>query len=137
MMNDVLRLIRERGIAAGQLRLRPEHLVEIIRLVESNSITAATGKLLLEKVEESGAPPAEIVAAEGLAVVSDDQALGDLAAEVLAGNPGQVASYKAGKATLIGWFVGQVMRKTGGKADPQRTRAILEDLLSREDASPH
>jgi aspartyl-tRNA(Asn)/glutamyl-tRNA(Gln) amidotransferase subunit B len=131
LMNDVLRLIRERGVSAGQLRLRPEHLAEIIHLVESRSITAATGKDLLGKVEESGRAPGEIVAAEGLAVVGDEEALAKLAAEVIAENPAQVASYQAGKTTLIGWFVGQVMRKTGGKADPQRTRAILEDLLSR------
>jgi aspartyl-tRNA(Asn)/glutamyl-tRNA(Gln) amidotransferase subunit B len=133
LMNDVLRLIRERGINAGQLRLRPEHLAEIIRLVETKAITAATGKDLLGKVEESGRTPAEVVAAEGLAVVGDEDALGRLAAEVIAENPGQVASYQAGKTTLIGWFVGQVMRKTAGKADPQRTRAILEGLLSRPD----
>jgi aspartyl-tRNA(Asn)/glutamyl-tRNA(Gln) amidotransferase subunit B len=131
LMNDVLRLIRERGVSAGQLRLRPEHLSGIIHLVESRSITAATGKDLLAKVEESGRAPDEIVAAEGLAVVGDEQALGRVAAEVIAENPAQVASYQAGKTTLLGWFVGQVMRKTGGKADPQPTRAILEDLLSR------
>jgi aspartyl-tRNA(Asn)/glutamyl-tRNA(Gln) amidotransferase subunit B len=63
-------------------------------------------------------------------VVADEGPLRSLAAEVLADNPDQVAAYKGGKATLIGWFVGQVMRKTGGKADPQRTRLILEELLS-------
>ncbi len=129
LMNDVLRMIRERGLAAGSLRLRPEHLAEIIRLVEAKTITTSTGKELLEKVEASGKRPSEIVAAEGLAVVADEDALRGLAAEVLAENPGQVAAYKSGKATLIGWFVGQVMRKTGGKADPQRSRAILEQLL--------
>jgi aspartyl-tRNA(Asn)/glutamyl-tRNA(Gln) amidotransferase subunit B len=131
LMNDVLRMIRQRGLAAGRLRLRPEHLAEIIRLVEAKTITTSTGKELLEKVEASGKKPSDIVAAEGLAVVADESALRGLAAEVLAENPGQVAAYKGGKATLIGWFVGQVMRKTGGKADPQRTRVILEQLLGQ------
>jgi aspartyl-tRNA(Asn)/glutamyl-tRNA(Gln) amidotransferase subunit B len=131
LMNDVLRMIRQRGLTAGSLRLRPEHLAEIIRLVEAKTITTSTGKELLEKVEASGKKPSDIVAAEGLAVVADESALRGLATEVLAENPGQVAAYKGGKATLIGWFVGQVMRKTGGKADPQRTRLILEQLLKQ------
>jgi aspartyl-tRNA(Asn)/glutamyl-tRNA(Gln) amidotransferase subunit B len=131
MMNDVLRMIRERGLTASRLRLLPADLAEIIRLVESKQITTNTGKDLLGKVEDSGRRPGEIVAAEGLATVADDEALYNVAAEVLTENPAQAATYKAGKTTLIGWFVGQVMRKTGGKADPQRTRAILEDLLSR------
>ena len=130
LMNDVLRIIRERGATAATLRLRPVDLAEIIRLVESKAITTNTGKELLEKVEASGRKPQDIVASEGLAVVADEGPLRSLAAEVLAENPDQVAAYKGGKATLIGWFVGQVMRKTGGKADPQRTRLILEELLS-------
>lgn len=129
LMNDVLRLIRERGKAAGQLRLRPEHLAEIIGLVESKAITTNTGKELLEKVEVSGRTPKEIVEVEVLGKVSDEGLLRNLAEEVLAASAEQVAAYKAGKVTLIGWFVGQVMKKTGGKADPQRTRALLEDLL--------
>src|SRR3990170_929179 len=131
MINDVLRMIRERGVNAAQLRLAPTDLAEIVRMVESKQVTTNTGKELLMKVEESGRRPAEIVGAEGLAVVADERALGELAAEVIRDSPAQAAAYKGGKTTLIGWFVGQVMRKTGGRADPQRTRAIFEDLLSR------
>jgi aspartyl-tRNA(Asn)/glutamyl-tRNA(Gln) amidotransferase subunit B len=129
MMNDVLRLLRERGLHAGRLRLRPAHLAEIIRMVEEKRITAQTGKSLLEKVEESGRSPGEIVAAEGLGQVSDDEALRAIARQVIEANPGQVAAYRSGKATLIGWFVGQVMRASGGKAEPNLARAILEELL--------
>lgn len=129
MMNDVLRLLRERGLTAGRLHLRPEHLAEIVRLVEAKSITTSTGKELLDKVEATGRPPSDIVASEGLAQVSDEGALRSMAAEVVASAPDQVAAFKAGKLSLIGWFVGQVMRKSGGKADPHRTRQILEELL--------
>jgi aspartyl-tRNA(Asn)/glutamyl-tRNA(Gln) amidotransferase subunit B len=131
LMNDVLRLIRQRGVTAGELRLRPEHLAEIIRMVEARTITTNTAKELLEKVHASGRPPQEIVAAEGLGVVSDEDELRTLAQQVLSENPDQVGAYRGGKTTVIGWFVGQVMRKTGGKADPQRTRALLEELLSQ------
>jgi len=130
MMNDVMRMLRERSVTASRLRLRPEHLAAIIGMVEGKLITTNTGKELLEKVEESGRAPADIVAAEGLSQVSDDSRLRSLAEEVVAESPDQLKAYRNGKTSLIGWFVGQVMRKTGGKAEPQRTRAILEDLLS-------
>ncbi len=130
LMNDVLRMLRERGTTAGELRLLPEHLVEIINLVSSKQVTTSTGKALLDKVEESGRSPTEVVNQEGLTQVSDEETLRAMASEVLAENPEQVATYKGGKVTVMGWFVGQVMRKTGGKANPQLAQAMLEELLT-------
>jgi aspartyl-tRNA(Asn)/glutamyl-tRNA(Gln) amidotransferase subunit B len=83
----------------------------------------------LEKVEKTGRSPQEIVQEEGLAKVSDQDAIRSLAAEVMDENPGQVAAFRGGKATLMGWFVGQVMRKSRGKADPQLTKDVLEEML--------
>ena len=80
-------------------------------------------------MEESGQLPAEIVAAEGLAKVSDDAAIRAVCQEVLAESPKEVNSYQSGKVTLMGWFVGQVMKKMRGKADPALARTILEELL--------
>lgn len=131
LMNDVLRMIRERGVPARELRLRPENLAEIIRMVEAKRITTNTAKALLEQVEESGRSPSEIVEAEGLAQVSDDETLQVLAAQILADNPEQVATYQSGKTTILGWFVGQIMRETRGKANPQKAQAIFEELLSK------
>jgi aspartyl-tRNA(Asn)/glutamyl-tRNA(Gln) amidotransferase subunit B len=130
-MNDVLRLINERGILANQLRLTPEYLAEIIKLVDASTINTSTGKSLLEKVEDSGQAPAEIVQAEGLGVVSDEDAIREIIIEVIEDNPDQVASYLGGKTTIIGWFVGQVMKKSRGKADPQLARSVLEEILSK------
>jgi aspartyl-tRNA(Asn)/glutamyl-tRNA(Gln) amidotransferase subunit B len=107
-------------------------LAEIIRMVEGREITTSTGKELLAKVEAGGRPPRELVDAEGLGQVSDEQALRELARQVVQANPEQVDAYRNGKLTLIGWFVGQVMRQTGGKADPQRTRTLLEEILTAE-----
>jgi aspartyl-tRNA(Asn)/glutamyl-tRNA(Gln) amidotransferase subunit B len=130
MMNDVLRLLRERGLSAAELRLTPSDLAGIIQMVEARQITSNTGKDLLERVEASGRRPQDIVAEDGLAQVSDEGELERLAREVLARSGEQVAAYRAGKTTLIGWFVGQVMRQSGGKADAQKTRAVLEGLLN-------
>ncbi len=130
LMNDVLRMIRSKGLKAGQLRLRPEHLAEIIRMVDARQITTNTAKELLERVEESGEAPAAIVERENLAQVSDEETLRAVVAQVLAENPEQVATYKGGKVTVIGWFVGQVMRATQGKANPQLVKRFLEEALS-------
>jgi aspartyl-tRNA(Asn)/glutamyl-tRNA(Gln) amidotransferase subunit B len=132
LMNDVLRMINETGLLAGELRLTPVYLAEIIKLVDANAINASTGKSLLEKVQSSGKSPAMLVEAEGLAKVSDQDTIRAVCEQAIGENPEQAASYKAGKTTLIGWFVGQVMKKMQGKADPQMARAILEELL-RED----
>ena len=129
LMNDVLRMVNEKGLQASDLRLTPAYLADIIKLVDAGSVNTSTGKALLEKVESSGQPPSAIVQAEGLAKVSDQDAIRAVCAEVMAENPEQVASYKAGKVTLIGWFVGQVMKKMRGKADPLLTRSVLEEFL--------
>ena len=131
LMNDILRMINEKGLQVNDLRLTPAYLAEIIRLVDAGTVNTSTGKSLLEKVETTGKSPAEIVRAEGLAKVSDQDAIRAICAEVLAESPEQVATYKSGKLTLIGWFVGQVMKKMRGKADPQIARAVLEELLSQ------
>jgi aspartyl-tRNA(Asn)/glutamyl-tRNA(Gln) amidotransferase subunit B len=130
LMNDVLRMINERGLAAGSLNLTPAFLAEIIKLVDAGTINTSTGKSLLEKVQHSGRAPQELVASEGLAQVSDTAAIRAVCAETLAEAPDQVEAYRNGKITLIGWFVGQVMKKSRGKADPQIAKSILEELLS-------
>ena len=130
VMNDVLRMINERGITPSQLRLKPGNLADIIKLVDTGTINTSTGKSLIESVQDSGKSPGEIVEAEGLGKVSDEEALRAIIVGVIEQNPDQVATYKSGKTTIIGWFVGQVMKQSRGKADPQLTRSMLEDLLS-------
>jgi len=132
LMNDVLRMINERGLTAGKMQLKAQYLAEIIKMVDAGSINISTGKSLLEKVEDSGRPPANIVQEQGLARVSDEEAIRKVSEEVLAENPEQVAAYQGGKTTLIGWFVGQVMKKSRGKADPQLARTLLEKLLDNQ-----
>lgn len=129
IMNDVLRMINERGIPAGDLKLTPVYLADIIKLVDSATVNTSTGKTLILKVEESGSAPGKIVEREGLAQVSDDSAIRQICQELIAENPNEVESYKAGKVTLIGWFVGQVMKKMRGKADPNMARQVMEELL--------
>lgn len=129
LMNDLLRMINEQGISPSDLKLTPTYLADIIQMVDQGLINNTTGKTLLEKVEVMEKSPREIVALEGLAKVSDDNAIRSVCQEVIAESPTEVSSYKNGKVSLIGWFVGQVMKKMKGKADPTLARKILDELL--------
>jgi aspartyl-tRNA(Asn)/glutamyl-tRNA(Gln) amidotransferase subunit B len=129
LLNDILRILNEKNINADQLKISPAYLVDIIKMVDKKTINTTTGKTLLARVEESGESPARIVEAEGLAQVSNEDEIRRVCMEVLSENPKEVESYKSGKVTLIGWFVGQVMRKMRSKADPNLARRLLEELL--------
>ncbi len=132
MINDLSRMLNDLGKTAEQLVLKPDQLARIIEMVDQGQINAAIGKSLLKKAEESGLSPEEIVKKEGLGLIADSDALRSQIESILNENPNEVASFRAGKESLLGWFVGQVMRSTGGKADPKRTRELLQDLLSKE-----
>ncbi len=120
---------RKRSLAAD-LKVTPLYLAQIIRMVDENVINTSTAKAVLEKVQNSGKDPAEIVSEEGLAKMSDADALEALIQQLIAESPDQVANYRKGKTGLLGWFVGQVMKQTAGKADAQLTRSILEKYLN-------
>jgi len=130
VMNDVLRMINEHDLKPENLQLTPRHLADIIKLVDGGTVNTSTGKSLIEKVEDTGQSPSKIVESEGLAKVSDEDAIREIIAGVIENNPDQVSTYKSGKTTIIGWFVGQVMKQSRGKADPQLTRSMLEELLA-------
>ncbi len=129
MMNEILRLLNERGWTAAALPLTPADLADLIRLVEGRTITRQTGVALIPRAIETGRAPRAIVEAEGLAQISGDDAIRELAGQVLAENPAQVEQYRA-KPSLLKWFVGQVMRKSQGKADAQLAEKILTELLN-------
>lgn len=129
IMNEVLRMTNDLNIQADELVLAPEHLAEVIQMVDGGTINNATAKSVLAKVQETGKPPAAIVEEEGLAQVSDDAMLQGVIDQVLAQNPEEVSNYRDGKEGLLGWFMGQVMRETRGKADPQLTRELLQGSL--------
>jgi len=129
IMNDILRMLNDLSLSADQLKLSPAYLVEAIKMVDAGTINSSTGKSLLSKVQLTSKAPAEIVKEEGLAQVSDDAALKGVIDKLLTENPEQVASFRGGKEGLFGWFMGQVMRETRGKADPKLTRKLLAKAL--------
>ncbi len=125
MINE---LPRELGDAApDSSALTPAALAALAGLVEDGAITAAAGKELLAELCARGGDPAALVATRGLAQVSSADALGPVVTEVLAKHASKVAEYRGGKTGLLGFFVGQVMKASGGKANP----ATVNDLVAR------
>jgi aspartyl-tRNA(Asn)/glutamyl-tRNA(Gln) amidotransferase subunit B len=122
---ELFRLMNAAGVEIEEVKITPSALVELIGLVEAGMINQNMAKEVMSEMFASGQGPATIVEARGLAQISDAGALEAIVARVVEANPTEVASYLGGKETLLGWFVGQVMRDTKGKANAQ----IVGDLL--------
>ena len=127
VMTEVLRKLKD--AEGARVPLPAPHLAALVRMVDEGRISGRTAKDVFEKMWETGEPPGAIVAREGLAQVSDEHALQQAVDAIVAASPDQVATYRAGKAATLGWFVGQVMRRTGGKANPQVVQALLKKAL--------
>jgi aspartyl-tRNA(Asn)/glutamyl-tRNA(Gln) amidotransferase subunit B len=129
MAVELFRLLKEEGVEIDQVPVRPALLAELIALVEKGTITATSGKVVFREMFVTGRSASEIVEERGLAQISDQEALARIVERIIAANPEQVALYRGGKETLLQWFVGQVMRATRGKANPQVVRTLLQEKL--------
>ena len=101
----------------------------MIALINQGKISGKIAKELLPKMAASGESPEKIVEREGLGQISDESALAKIIEEVIAANPKQHEQYKGGKTTVIGFFVGQVMKASRGQADPAAVNRLLQEKL--------
>ena len=129
VMTELLRKLKEDARPLAAAPMKPSALAALIQLVGKGTISGKIAKDVFEKMWASGEPASVIVEREGLAQLDDAGALQAAVAEVVAASPDQVASYRGGKAAALGWFVGQVMKKTGGRANPQAVNALLKKAL--------
>jgi aspartyl-tRNA(Asn)/glutamyl-tRNA(Gln) amidotransferase subunit B len=127
---DLAGLLNEQRIELPASRATPQHVATIVRLVSEGTISTAGGKQALAEAFASGAPIEEIVEKKGLAQISDESALLTIVDEVVAENPGPAEQFRGGKEGVIGFLVGQVMKKTGGAANPQEAQRLLRQRLS-------
>jgi aspartyl-tRNA(Asn)/glutamyl-tRNA(Gln) amidotransferase subunit B len=130
MQTELLRGLNDSGKEIEASPVSPSALADLIKLVESGQITGAVGKKVFATMFDTGRNAAEIVAAEGLAQISDSSAIERAAREIIEKNPDNVAKFKAGNEGVFKFFVGQVMRATRGQANPQAVNDILRKLLS-------
>jgi aspartyl-tRNA(Asn)/glutamyl-tRNA(Gln) amidotransferase subunit B len=129
MTGDLFGLMNQSNTVAEDLKVQPGALAELVGLVTSGAINQPTGKAVLAEMFQSGGSASAIVASRGLEQVSDKDLIARLVQQVLAENPDQVASVKAGKGAVVNWLFGQVMKKAAGKANPEVLRGELERQL--------
>ncbi len=127
---ELFHLMNDAGVGIGEQPVTPEKLAGLLKLVSSGAINQNTGKSVLKKMFRTGEDAATIVEREGLAQVRDEDALLNLVRKVIAEHPAEVERYRAGKKSLIGWFLGQVMKETRGKADPKLVRELFQRELA-------
>ncbi len=129
VMTEVLRELNREGKEINETKLAPELLAELLRLVDENVISTTAAKQIFPEVYASGRSPKEIVEEKGLKQESDEQALLEICEKIVAAHPKEAEKYRSGKKGVIGFFVGQVMRETKGKANPKIVNQILTKLL--------
>jgi aspartyl-tRNA(Asn)/glutamyl-tRNA(Gln) amidotransferase subunit B len=127
---EVARLLNEEGIDIEQSQVKPNHVADIVRLVQKQVLSSTGAKQVIGVIWKNGGDVQSVVEREGLTQVSDTSALEPVIAKVIAAFPGQVADYRSGKDKLLGFFVGQVMKESGGKANPSLLGELLKKKLS-------
>jgi Asp-tRNA(Asn)/Glu-tRNA(Gln) amidotransferase B subunit len=127
-MGEFARLVKEKGL--GSAKILPSQLAAIIGLVEGGTISGSAAKQVFEEVFATGRDPKEVVEEKGLAQVSDEGAIEGEVKKILDASPDQVKQYKEGNEKVLGFFVGQVMKASGGKANPRVVNEILRKLLA-------
>jgi aspartyl-tRNA(Asn)/glutamyl-tRNA(Gln) amidotransferase subunit B len=134
IMGEVARKMKELGVKIGEIRIRPEALAGLIKLVESETISGSAAKLVFNQMYESGKSAEQIVKAEGLSQIDDEDQISSLVSEAIASHTQVVSSYRAGKTGVLGFLVGQVMRKTKGKANPKLVNRLVKCALDSASA---
>ncbi len=132
IMGDLTRLLNTAEIEIQDSKVTPAHLHELIQLINDDTISGKIAKSVLDAAFETGKLPKQIVAEKGLAQISDTSELETIVLKVVAEHPGPAQDYRDGTKKAIGFLVGQVMRATQGKANPQLVNQILVDVLSAE-----
>jgi aspartyl-tRNA(Asn)/glutamyl-tRNA(Gln) amidotransferase subunit B len=128
VINELLRELRERDVAT--LPFGGKELGELVQLIDDGTISGKIAKEVFSDMLAGGGAPKQIVEKKGLVQVSDAGAIEPLVDEVLAANPDSVAAYRAGKTNVVGFLVGQIMKKSGGKANPKLVNELLRKKLS-------
>ena len=126
---DIAAYVNAQRLSFGELPLRPEQLAEMVQMIETGAISGKIAKEILPELLHRGGSPKAIVAERGLGMISDPAAITAVVAELLAAHPEEVAAFRGGKTKLQGFFVGQLMKQTGGKADPKLANQILSAML--------
>jgi aspartyl-tRNA(Asn)/glutamyl-tRNA(Gln) amidotransferase subunit B len=129
ILGEILRILSQNNLTSRQIPLAAEDLGELLNLIKSGKITANIGKIVFDKMLAEHQPAKIIIEREKLIAVSDDAELKQIIQTIIAENPNEVERYRAGAKNLFGFFMGQVMKKTRGQANPNITSHLLKEAL--------
>jgi len=130
VMGPLMAVLNTSGKTISDSPVSEEHLAELVLLIEDGTISGKIAKTVFEEMVQFGQSPKTIVSEKGLVQVSDASAIEPLIRDVLARNPKEVGDYKCGKEKVLGFFVGQVMKASRGKANPQMVNEMLKKMLA-------
>ena len=130
-MGEMMRLLKETGKEIDEVPIKPHQMASLLNLIDNGTITGSIAKTVFEEMFMTGKNPEEIVEEKGLNQLSNEDELREIAVKVIKDNPKSVEDYKNGKDKAIGFLVGQMMKATKGKANPQLANKLLREELSK------
>nr|YP_002049015.1 aspartyl/glutamyl-tRNA amidotransferase subunit B [Paulinella chromatophora]B1X4D6.1 RecName: Full=Glutamyl-tRNA(Gln) amidotransferase subunit B, organellar chromatophore; Short=Glu-AdT subunit B [Paulinella chromatophora]ACB42805.1 aspartyl/glutamyl-tRNA amidotransferase subunit B [Paulinella chromatophora] len=130
LMGDISAYLNTNKTTIGEIKLRPSQLAELIILISNGEISGKIAKEILPELIEKGLSPSALIDDKGLAMISDNNQIRTIIVELLSLYPEEVKAFRNGKIKLQGFFVGQLMKKTSGKADPKISNKILLEILN-------
>ena len=130
LLSDISRILNEKEMEPSKIPFNSECLAKLVELIDKGTISSAIGKKVVEELFENPKNPEEIIKEKGWIQISDEGAIKEIVMKILENNPQSIADYKAGKDRALGFLVGQAMKETKGKANPQMlNKMFLEELM--------
>ena len=129
IMGEISAFLKEDHIEITDTKLTPENLAELIALIEKGTISNNIGKQIIIEMLKDGTKASVIVEKKGLSQISDEGAIKELVQKVVDAHPNEVEAYKNGKTNLLGFFVGQIMKETKGRANPKTVNQLLREII--------
>lgn len=131
MMGELFGYLNKNNLEIDEIPMKPEHLARMVGMIGDGTISGKIAKTVFAEMLVSGKDPESIVKEKGLIQISDEGAIRPIIEKVISLNPQSVADYKAGKERAIGFLVGQVMKETKGKANPQLVNQLLVEMMNK------
>ncbi len=129
IMGEIAAYLKEEKLELNETKLTPENLAELISLIEKGTISNNIGKQIIVEMMQTGKEASKIVEEKGLSQISDEGAIKEIVQRIVEANPAQVEAYRNGKTNLLGFFVGQIMKETKGRANPKTVNELLKGFL--------
>ncbi len=129
LLSDIARILNEKELEPEEIPFIPENLAELIKLIEKGTISSKIAKDVLEKMFEEPETPSKIIEKNGWVQISDEGAIKEIVQKIIASNPQSVADFRGGREKALGFLVGQAMKETKGKANPQKLNEMFKDAM--------